>query len=56
MYMNWFVRCNQPTVFFSLTKPAPAISQHYFSLTANQHQPSATASRTENIVFGISTA
>jgi len=34
----------QPTVFLFHTKLAPA-SQQYFSLTKNQHQPSAPASR-----------
>ena len=33
-----FVRCNQLIVFFSHIKPAP-VSQQYFFLTINQHQP-----------------
>jgi len=28
---------NQPTVFFSRIKTAPAISQQFFSFTTNQH-------------------
>jgi len=42
-------------VLFSHTKSAPATShqpptsQHYFSLIVNQHQPPATASRTERL-------
>jgi hypothetical protein len=39
---------SQPAVFFSHTKSALAPSQQYFSLTINQHQLTATASRTES--------
>ena len=46
---------NQPTVLFSHTKSAPATSyqlpasQQYYSLITNQHQPSATAKRTQRL-------
>jgi len=46
-FHNHSVRCNQPTVFFSRTKPTSATSQQYFFLTTNQQQPPITASRTE---------
>jgi hypothetical protein len=38
----WLIS-HQPTILFSQNKPAPAISQQYFSLTTNPHQPSATS-------------
>jgi hypothetical protein len=38
----WLIS-HQPTIFFSQNKPAAAISQQYFSLRTNQHQPSATS-------------
>ena len=40
---------SQLVVFFSHTRSASAISQQYFSFTINQHQPSATTSRTERV-------
>jgi hypothetical protein len=36
----WLIS-HQPTVFFSQNKPATSKHQKYFSLTINQHQPSA---------------
>jgi hypothetical protein len=33
----------QPAVFFSQKNQSPAISQQYFPLITNQHQPSATS-------------
>jgi hypothetical protein len=49
----------QPAVLFYQNKPPPAISQHYFSLTTNQHQPSATSQTNrlldwcEGLEFGL---
>ena len=44
---------NHPAVLFSHTKsaPTPTTSQSAVSLITNQHQPSATAKRTQRMIF-----
>ena len=45
---NYSVLLIDSSSFFYHTKSAPPTNHRYFSLTANQHQPPATASRTES--------
>jgi len=46
-----FVRCNQPTVFSSHTKPAPATSQSVVIFSHNKPAPATSRSQQNRVLF-----